>query len=90
MSKKAFYATCGGIVLIAATLACSILNSSSSTPELPNYGVFLVQGESFIELKQYAGQPDESIRPELEVTSSIPVFLVWYPQINLQYFLLVS
>jgi len=76
-------------ILLFVTLACSLFYPSS--PKLPNYGVFLVNGQSYVELKQYSGQPDlNSIISELEITSSTPSFLVWYPQINLQYFLLVD
>ena len=90
MIKRNLHKVFGGLALIAVTIACSLFGSSSSTPKLPNYGVFLVEGDSFIELEQYSGAPSTSIISKLATTSSTPSFLVWYPQINLQYFLLVD
>lgn len=92
MTKRSIHTTLGGLVLIITTLACSFLGSSeSSTPELPNYGIFLIQGNSFVELKQYSGKPSNSaIQSELETASPTPVFWVWYPQMNQQYFMLVN
>ena len=90
MNRKNIHIAFAGIVLSIATIACSLFGASPSL-KLPNYGVFLEKGQSFIELKQHTGVPSESsIRSELEVTSSTPVFLVWYPQIDLQNFLLVN
>lgn len=91
----------GGLFAFVITLACSALSSIQSTrtpviptsviPKLPNYGVFLVDRGSFHELEQYTGQPDkQSIQYQLQTTSSNPVFWVWYPQMKLEYFLLVT
>jgi hypothetical protein len=92
MLKKNLYLVISGFILIAITTACSLFgfSSSSSAPKLPNYGVFLVEGDSFIELEQYSGAPSPSVISRLATTSSTPSFFVWNPQINLQYFLLVN
>ena len=85
--KKRYFAVCSITTMLM--LACSVL--STQTPKLSNEGVYLIRDQDYIELKQYIGTPDiDSILPSLEVTSTHPSFLVWYPQINQQYFMLVN
>jgi hypothetical protein len=50
--------------------------TNSSSPELPNYGIFLSEGGSLTEIRQYTGRPEKKdILSELAGTaSSTPTF----------------
>lgn len=77
------------VVIVLVMLACSTLKPSPT--KLPNYGVFIKDDSSIIEIQKITGMPNETdIRDQLAVVSSTPEFLIWYPQISLQYFLLVT
>jgi ABC-type amino acid transport substrate-binding protein len=92
MSPGNIFKPFAGSLSLVIILACSLLSpkANSSSPELPNYGIFLSEGGSLTELRQYTGRPKENnILSELAGASSTPTFLVWIPQMVPQYFSLV-